>query len=1207
MSVRRLFRQSCRLLVLCLLALHAAYALEPGRPIAQYGYRLWLKQDGLPQNGIRAVVQTPDGYLWIAMRDDLVRFDGVQFTHAELPTGVSGACLYVDRLGRLWVGTIGHGLLLYEDHKFVAQEWKGLVWHDDHLVDVRAIYQDHEGAMWVGTDKGLYRYQNGDNRLLLPGSIRAIAEDSGQRLWVGTNGGGLLLWQNGTFSSVKGKQASDYIRTILPDGDSLWLGTIDGVRLWKNGDFSAPYDQEGLAKEPVSSLYKDKYGYLWVATEHAGLRRISPAGEVARFGNREGLSSDEVTVVTEDREGNLWAGTFSSGLNQLKNAAFQSLSVHEGLSGAFVRAIVGDRQGDIWIATQANGLDRLHQGKVTVYGAEQGLSSDQVRALFVDHDDSVWVGTEGKGLNHWQRNGKISIFTKAQGLANDFVRSLWRDPDGALWIGTDGGISKYRDGKFTNFGVNDGLAGKSIFAILPGRNGVVWIATDGGLSLLQDGQFSNVTQQDKLPKFAVRSLYEDRDGVLWMGTRNSGLIRLQAGKATTYGRAVGVPVDVYSIREDEDENLWLGTNQGILRIKRSLLDDYAAGRLHTLKFDVYGVADGLRNDECSSSIQPNVWQAADGSFWFATRDGVAIVDPRRAHPKLQSPSPVVLEQLRIDGNNIPLSAGQLQLPPGRGQLEFHYTAVALTAPERLSFKYQLEGFDRDWIEAGQRRVAFYTNIPPGGYRFRVMVQGDEGWRDTAQLGLRLWPHYYQSAWFWTAIALSIVAAILAAFRLRARKAAAQERALMAVVEERTAELQCEIAHHKLTEQSLYAAKQMAEEAKHAAEAANRAKGEFLANMSHEIRTPMNGIIGMTELALASPLAPDQREFLDMVKSSADSLLVILNDVLDYSKIEAGKLSLDPVTFNPRELAGSAVKSLSVLAVRKNVELKLTVADDVPAQAVADALRLRQVILNLIGNAIKFTHHGEVTLRVELDPSATDGHRLHFAIRDTGIGIPPETQEKIFRAFEQADSSTTRQYGGTGLGLAISSRIVQIMGGRMWVESELGTGSTFHFTAQFAVPAAASLAASAEAKLQPTVSASVLPGQAIGRNGGSRDVLVAEDNVVNQKLAVTILERAGHRVTVANNGIEAVAKWKEERFDLIFMDVQMPEMDGLEATLHIRSAERRNGAHIPIIAMTAHAMTDDRERCLAAGMDDYVSKPVSRAGMLEALERASVRV
>jgi signal transduction histidine kinase/CheY-like chemotaxis protein len=680
---------------------------------------------------------------------------------------------------------------------------------------------------------------------------------------------------------------------------------------------------------------------------------------------------------------------------------------------------------------------------------------------------------------------------------------------------------------------------------------------------------------------------------------------------------------------------------------------------------------------------------------------------------------VLIERV-TDGQQKPVAAGGW-IRAG-GNLEFHYTALSFRFPEFMQFRYRLEGFDAGWVDAGNRRAAYYTNVPPGTYRFRVMARAINGpWNGSgASFPLKARPRFYQTIWF---AALGVVAVFMAGFalyRLRVRKLRRSEHRLAERVEERTAELRREIG-----------VRQRAEEA---AQAANRAKSEFLANMSHEIRTPMNGVLGATELLMDGETAPEKRAYLGMVKSSGEGLLAIINDILDFSKIEAGKLDLDPVDFDLQALLDEMMKSFSLSAAQKGIEL-ICQARDAPGMVVGDPTRLRQVVTNLLGNALKFTASGEIVLQARIASQDADAMTVHFSVRDTGIGISREKQRKIFEPFSQADSSTTRKYGGTGLGLTVSLRLVEMMGGRLWVESEPGRGSCFHFTARLGrskkpresqpaerdlkgVPvlivddnatnlqvlqetlahwgmqvraeasASAALAfarAAAEAgsplplvitdahmpeedgfdlagqlrrnpqcagaaiivltsasrsgdparcrelgiaahltkpvspwKLRPLIcevldrhveGAPAAESVARGLPGGqraatSRKILLAEDNAVNQMVAVRLLERRGHQVTVAANGREAVAAAQRESFDVALMDVQMPEMDGFEATAIIRRAEAGTGRHLPIFALTAHAMKGDAERCRVAGMDGYLPKPIHPPDLYAIVEGCS---
>jgi ligand-binding sensor domain-containing protein/signal transduction histidine kinase/DNA-binding response OmpR family regulator len=1281
------------------------FALDPNKALTQYIHDVWQKEDGLPQITINAVIQTRDGYTWIATQEGLLRFDGVKFTvfdskkikeikHNYIVT------LYVDKKGSLWIGS-AQGLIRYQEKKFTAYTTS------DGLSNsyVRIIHEDREGNLWIGSDNGLDRFKN--NRFtnystkngLSDNIVFTIREDSRGDLWIGTNKG-LNRFKAGKFThfTTNNGLSDDHIRSICEDSEeNLWIGTYGGgLDRLKDGAFTVYNTKAGLSNDFVLAVYGDKMGNLWIGTNE-GLDRFKD-GKFTAYTTKDGLSDNVVQSIYEDREENLWIGTYSGGLNRLRDGKFITYTTAEGLSNNLVFPVYQDNQGSIWIGTYGGGLNRLKEGQFTYITMKDGLANNNIRSVCEDREGNLWISTYGSGITRF-KDGKFTRFTTREGLSENAVRAIFEDSQGRLWIGTyGGGLNRFVDGKFTAYNTQNGLSDNFVNIIDEDTKKNLWIGTRGGLNRFKDGKFTTYTIKDGLSHNTVASLYEDREGCLWIGTYGGGLNRLKDGEFTGYTTKEGLFDDVvFKVLEDGKGNLWMSCNKGIFTVNKKILEDFSQGKRTSITCISYNEDDGMKSSECSGGSYPSGWKTRDGKLWFPTVKGVVVIDPGNIKINVQEP-PVIIEQIIVDGETLE-PAARMKFPPGKENFEFHYTGLSFTAPKKVKFKYILAGYNQNWIDAETRRIAYYTSIPPGHYHFKVIACNNDGiWNETGtSFEFYLKPYFYQTWWFYPSCGLLIVLSAIGFYRLRTKQLKNRGKELERLVNERTSQLAD----------------------------ANQAKSQFLARMSHEIRTPMNGIIGFLDMLLETNLNQEQMDYARTISRCGESLLTILNDILDFSKIEAGELAFELIDFDPEITVFDICELTRPRLNTKPVELLLRIGDDVPSFVKSDPVRFRQVIVNLMSNAAKFTEYGEIELSLLVEKEEQTRLKLHVKVRDTGIGIPREKMNIIFDPFQQANGSTGRKYGGTGLGLPICKQIAKLMGGEVWVESEPGQGSTFHFTCwvdrsnkkpgeKFNQPSLAGkkvllvddnqtnldilthiLEHCGMQAVQITDSRQVIPGivkhfknkepfdiavmdirmpgltgcdlargvrqledpmsslpllafssstldrsadlkasgfngflpkpiardkllKMIGRLLGEREsvesedqteeivtqhtlaeetkhsihILLVEDNLINQKLAEFMLSKAGYRLTTAVNGEEAVKLYTSEpdKYQLILMDVQMPVMDGLEAAQRIRD---KGFHHIPIIAMTAESMKGDMEKCIEAGMNDYISKPIRR--------------
>ncbi len=811
-------RRFTGLLALALAAL-AAHALDPHVPLRQDGAQVWQTESGLPQNTVHSILQTRDGFLWAATEGGLVRFDGEQFTtySSRKDKGLPSDLIYQlmqARNGSLWISTAA-GVARERNGHF--QSWPtgeayatfedraGNIWAltasgidrfaqghfilaaEAPLTEASSILQSPDGALWISSSDGLLRAAPGSAHFVSVGAdaaIQTLALGPGNTLWAGTaTGVEICTAQSCHPLRAAGLPTPVFVSALAPSShssSSMWIATDEGLFLVGNHQARRYGVQNGLPSTQINLLFRDREGALWIGTNR-GLARYAN-GRIESLPSRSEVAGNIVLTAYEDREGDLWLGFESNGLGVLRSLAFSSLTTRDGLAGNYVLSVAQGTRGTMWAGTNGAGLSGYQNGRFSTLTTAQGLSSDIVMALAPGRDGTLWAGTPD-GLNEI-RNGHAHIYTSADGLPDDFVRSLFVDSQGTLWIGTRRGLTRYANGQFTTYTDLDGLGGNLIGAMLEDRrNHALWIATLGGLSRLHNGKFQTFTTADGLSSNIVTALYQDAQGTLWIATKGGGLDRYQNGHFTSISsKATGLPESIYGILGDARGYLWLSSTHGVDRVSRAELNRFADHQTRTLTLTTFGASDGMGISECSSGGHPAAWRAADGTLWFATLKGLAIVNP--AHMAMDRVPPLVaLESVRIDDAPVPLAA-HLRVPPGRTRLAFQYAGLSFAAPQKVRYRYQLTGFDPHWINAGNQRTAYYTNLPPGRYTFRVLASNQDGlWsQSAATIAITIEPQTYQTWWFRLLLVLAVALLIYLEYRRRVRRVRSE---FQAVLRERT--------------------------------------------------------------------------------------------------------------------------------------------------------------------------------------------------------------------------------------------------------------------------------------------------------------------------------------------------------------------------------------------------------------------------------------
>ena len=1051
-------------------------------------------EDGLSQDTVIATLQDSKGFIWLATEDGLDRYDGYSVRRfgreRNQAISLSGNFIWSIRAahdGALWLAVKDGGVARFDPFTEKIRSYR----HNDQDPKslssdaARQILIDRGGNIWIGTNGGglnvldpasgeviRYRHDSARANSLADDTVSALAEDAYGRIWIGTDAG-LDLWSPQSQSFIHHSHiannadslSSNHVSALLQDRSGvLWVGTYDGglnrfdTTTQHILRYAANEKKSGvLSNADVRAIFEDNDGRLWVGTAN-GLNLLDRStGIFSKFvhdsTDPSSLRDNFVMSIYQDRGGLLWVGTRGGGVSRWNpRSLLLGLRNPDWLAGSYAIAFADSNDGNLWIGTQGAGvfLYDLRTGNATpaatLVKREHLLPDSRVMSLLQDHDGELWVGTMAGGVVRIGADGHTHAFRANDrdphdmaSLGSDGVMTLLQTRDHHIWVGTFGGgvaIIDHRNNAVRRLPLDPqgilGLASPRATSIAQDLNDVVWVGTDGGglSAFTPDGALiatwrHDSKKSDSLAADTVYSVHVDLKGRVWVGTDSGGLDLLKGSpqlreraRFDNLSTANGLPSSVvYGVRSDRIGALWLSTNKGLVHYDPQ-----------TQAIRVFHRDHGLQGEDFNFGAH---FQLHDGRLVFGGANGFNLFDPQQvisASSKIPTVALTSIDVLGVPAKiDLPLtSLRQLKLGYRDSVASFEFAALDFAAPSKNQYAYRLKGFDERWTPAGRQRRATYTNLDAGHYVLEVKAANSDGvWsQPEIQLNLDVTPAPWRSTGAYFAYAVGILA-LLWRWQSSQRRKLLQKTRLAAQLEQEVVARTTELKQQNIELVRL-----------------SQAKSDFLARMSHEIRTPMNGLIGMAELLQRTVLSAHQSKLIATLHSSARTLMRILNDILDVSKVEAGRLVLETAPFDLAELMARSAELFVGEASTKEIELAVSPAPTLERAVVGDAMRLGQVFTNLIGNAIKFTPAGQITLCADVVARSADSVELALSVHDTGIGMPKEVAQKIFEAFSQEDESITRRFGGTGLGLTICRELVELMGGSIEVSSQRFVGSTF---------------------------------------------------------------------------------------------------------------------------------------------------------------------
>ncbi|NOX37163.1 MAG: response regulator [Calditrichaeota bacterium] len=1144
--------------------------------------------------------------------------------------------LIQDHQGFIWIGTRNGGLNRYDPERDRFDHWVSRIGVENTLSynTIRALALDIDGKIWIGTDGGglncfdpdsqkftVWQHDPSDPASLPHNRIWALAWDPSGVLWIGTRGGGLIRFDPSTGKFTQWQHdpqnpnspSSNRVIAIFRDeSGKLWLGTTGGLDCFdpRTGEFqhwkSNPADPNALSYRTIPAIHKDRQGKLWIGTYGGGVNIFDPrTGMFQRFlrdkENPKSISHDYIWSIFEDRAGGIWIGTRGGGLNYYSPYArkfehwYRDPHAENTLSHDDVWAIYEDSRGGVWIGTNGGGLNYFdpESRRFRVWKHDpsnpNSLSNNRIWAISETADGYIWLGTS-RGLNrldprtgtvrHWRHNPQ-----NPHSLSDDRVQAICPDSAGYLWLGTAHGLNRF-DPATESFTVwyhdpddSLSLSHNIVRALYIDRQGTLWVGTIRGLNRYdpENNQFIRYRHRPDdvttLSSDIVLSIYEDSRGRFWIGTTGGlNLMDRRTGRFIHFREKDGLPNEViYGILEDDQGFLWMSTNNGLSRFDPD-----------TRTFRNYDVRDGLQSNEFN---QAAYHRGQSGRMYFGGAQGLNLFFPEAIRDNQYIP-PVVFTKFLIF--NQPQQVGvnsilpralpfldEIHLSYKHNVFSFEFAALNFTFPEKNLYAYKMEGFDEDWVYAGHRRFATYTNLAAGTYVFRVKGSNNDGiWNEEGvAIRIRVDPPPWKTWWAYLAYVIGVLLAIYGIVRFEVNKV----------------RLENDLKIQRIEKQKLLEIDQ--------------AKSRFFANISHDFRTPLTLILGPLDQLISGEFRGDPRPLYQKMKQNALQLLSLINQLLDLSKLEAGQLQLRVRKTELNRMVKGLANAFESLAMQRNIQLDVQLWNE-PIEVYVDREQFEKIINNLLSNAFKFTKDGgQVWVRV--GQIQENGHAYAFVeVQDTGIGIPQDQLERIFERFYQVESNKYFTSTGTGIGLALSKELIERHGGQIRVQSEVGQGSRFtvliplgcdHFKPEEiveepeppAIPEEQSYGNGKPDLVETTEKEG--PKAQFTTRVDRPIILIVEDNEEMREYIRDMLVDQ-YRVLEAENGKEGLSIAQEKIPDLIISDVMMPQMDGFEFCQHIKEDERTS--HIPVILLTARGSDESKIRGLDIGADDYVVKPFS---------------